>query len=303
MHRMTCVKRRSVEGETNPVYAAVDSFVLELPVDSDIQRYYVRDEAPAWEEGEIPHAEEDIYLTNLRATSVTDALIVHGFDDGSCALGHFETCALHAPQKMPVLVIVGEDATMSKAWSGQRWKYSNLTIERVPGYGHDYYISMNVVVSNWLTRNRERILNGPTTRAAFEQGISPMSKAVARAWGRASERKRHEISTFVQLSEEAIALSLDDPLLYLALPTGDTMHIVDALLEERQAVERAQSVFDLGELAAWQKWAEDKNSDFAVHVLDVANIRINAAGIARTKYNLRQADGWARFVDEWMRKQ
>src|ERR1700722_4962736 len=185
MHRMTSVTRRSVESETTPVYEAVDAFVRNLPVDSDIQRYYVRDEAPAWEESDTPHPAEDIYLANMRATSVTDALLVHGFDDGSCALGHFETCALHAPQKMPILVLVGEEAKISKAWSGQQSRYKNLSIHMVKGFGTEYLFETNQVVNEWLIRQRERILDGPAVRRSLEERIAPMSSALERAWSNA----------------------------------------------------------------------------------------------------------------------
>lgn len=238
-------------------------------------------------------AASDVTLleVNEHCLASSDALIVHGFADGSIMLGWLLRSALSRFPLMPVLLLAHHNESLSRPLRGLEARYDSFTIE-----SFDDQMEAMRHTRDWLDDQAPLIQRGPDRREAVRDMWGARAQEVADLWMKATGPTRAAVIAETGITAMRIETFLERPALLGELPA----HIFGAALSILDGDVRHRVLDDL-EVEAWEFWARDKGPDYAQAVLDAAIKERCDGKVARTAAHLGQPAAWDRFTAKWQR--
>lgn len=256
---------------------------------------------PAWEEEDEPHDESVIRETVRRAVIHSDAMICHGFDDGSASIGLQYSCFRPSLYRRPVLVVHHEKDQLSKNMVGEIG--SARGVDLVPfASGAD----LICIVTEWLQDNRVAIEEGAQARQVLWHAWAPTARQLQDGWSRLSPDEQESAADTFGLDPVELGNRLGEPLETAILPGHILLTLTERLCEQRTIQAAVDAVADEflrpEEALAFRRWAEQRPLRFALLILDEAlDARRHPTRITREVVgSLDHPALWTNFADAYI---
>lgn len=260
--------------------------------------YFAHEIVPARHELDeaTAHSNEELAEVNISAMGCSDAVLIHGSNDGSTMLGHLQAHFLMGSLPRPVGVIHHSAQPLSKAWRGLAGRYPFLSFENE--------FDLCTAMTDWLTQWTTAIEAGPARRRARDLAWETRAASLYRRWSTLDTDEQKALAASVGLAAWALGDTLRHPGAIAELPVNSVMLLLQALLpdiERDDLVSRAHEAFDPGELRAWGHWGRDKSEAYRYAVLARAlDVRLASLdGIHRSPGYLGQPGLWNGIAAEW----
>lgn len=296
--RMTGVEKRYVKADVDTIANRVEDFARKEGYDWEC--WCAHREVPWWEEEAAPHDKAELFDVNRRVAGVSDAAIIHGFDNGSATLGYLYKALVDAPHHPTILVLAHQTETLSKAWEGQEHHHLAVRFERFSGDDMGS-LELHNVVGEWLREHATTIEDGPRRRLAVEEAFSDQAHMLVAAWKRASRDVRRTIGSCLMLPEAAIGSLLNDPIGVASLTAYDFATVVGELNIGAGVFIDVENLLGPAEVAAWELWSAQKPPVLARAVLVAAIQERRKLTVANEVGDLTQAGGWESLRRLWER--